>query len=305
MKKFIFKSLCFLLPFLIIGVWLEYKFSKYPNIYSIKKEEITVQANDTEILILGPSHTMNALNPAFFSKKTYNFANWSQSLYYDKAILDFYINKLPKLKTVILPISYFSMWYQLEDEADKWRIYFFYKEFNIPNDKIHYLELKAWSKTMLYPQKKALDIVLSNFEHEKEKLYYQGWLGSDTTSYQFDTLNVKTTINRHNKIINEINLKQNITYLEEIITKLQQKNINIILIQTPFSEAYNNARLSKYVIKNDSIIKTITDKYKISYYDYSKLYVNNRLYLSNHDHLSFLGAEKFSRVIDSLVMQQK
>ena len=305
MKKFILKGCCFLLPFLIFGIYLEYGLSKYPNSYMTKKNDISQNLQNIEVLILGTSHALNGLNPRFFSQKTFNLANASQSIYYDKALLDLYIDKLPKLKTVILSVSYFSFWYQLEGSTEDWRKYFYYQFFNIPNKSINELESKAWAKTILYSPKKTLDIALQNFKAEENKFYYQGWNGTDTTSMNISISDTKQRIDFHHSIMMEENIRQNTKYIHEITTKLQKNNIRVIIIYMPVYETYYEQMLPKYTNINDNIIRKLTSQYQISYYNYSKNHNYNRLDFHNSDHLSFIGAEKFSKLVDSLIIQTK
>jgi hypothetical protein len=305
MKKFILKCCCFLLPFLIFGTYLEYGLSKYPNSYLVKKDDISQNLQNIEVLILGTSHALNGLNPRFFSQKTFNLANASQSIYYDKALLDLYIDKLPKLKTVILSVSYFSFWYQLESSPEDWRKYFYYQYLNIPNQSINNLEFKAWSSIVLYSPKKTLDIALQNFKVEENKLYYQGWNGTDTAIAEISMSDTKKRIDFHHVLMAEKNIVQNIQYINEIITKLRKKNIDIIIIRMPVYKTYYKQMLPKYSHINDSIIKTLTSQYKVFYYNYSQNHHFNRTDFHDSDHLSFIGAEKFSKVVDSLIIQQK
>lgn|GEM_PF-7070047 len=61
-------------------------------------------------MILGNSHTEDAVSPAYFDLKTYNIVSSSQTVIYDKYLIDKYIKELPKLKYVFLNVDYHSMY---------------------------------------------------------------------------------------------------------------------------------------------------------------------------------------------------
>jgi hypothetical protein len=305
MKKFIFKSCYLLLPFLLIGIYLEYKLQEYPSLYTIKKNQLTKQAKDIKILILGSSYAADAFNPLVFSEHAFNLAMPSQSLYYDKALLDKYINQLPNLHTVIINVAYFSLWYELKRDD---RSYFYYTKFRLSNPSISVLDCKAWSIIMLYSPKKAYEIVCRDFQPESNldfKYHESGWISMDTTSHQFDSLLLLKNAKLRQPGMKESFLKPNIGYLQEMITLLQQRKIKVILMQTPIYQDLSKFQVAKYRQMNDSVLKVIINKYKIPYYDYETKHPYKRIDFYDPDHLSYIGAEKFSKLVDSLVQIHK
>ena len=122
MKKFLFHVSKIIIPIVLFFLVLEIAIRNIPNDYQLKKEYLDKNAEEINTLILGSSHTFYGVNPEYFSKKTFNAAYVSQSLDLDFEILNAYNSKLKKLKTVIIPISYFSLFETLETDIEKWRI---------------------------------------------------------------------------------------------------------------------------------------------------------------------------------------
>ena len=110
MKLFSKRVLIFLLPVVIIIALWEYGLSTIPNSYSIKNAQMEAQAGQIEALVLGGSHALRGVDPAYFVMKGYNAANVSQSLYYDEQITLKYLDKMHSLKLVLMDISYISLW---------------------------------------------------------------------------------------------------------------------------------------------------------------------------------------------------
>ena len=107
MKKFLLLVFLF---FLLTAVMLaagEYAVRRIPNPYSVKREAISRFGKDTETVVLGSSHTYYGV-VADSLDRTLNLANVSQTFEYDYRILNRYIDSLPRLKRVIIPISFFS-----------------------------------------------------------------------------------------------------------------------------------------------------------------------------------------------------
>jgi hypothetical protein len=85
-----------------------------PNEYRAKNDALANGGERIRTLVLGSSHTYYGVNPDLMPPGAYNAAFVSQSLRYDSAILATRLDALPKLNTVVIPISYFSLFFQLE-----------------------------------------------------------------------------------------------------------------------------------------------------------------------------------------------
>jgi len=137
MKKFWLHILKIIVPIFIFFLVLEIAIRKIPNDYQLKKSYLDKNASKINTLILGSSHTFYGVNPKYFSKQTFNAAYVSQTLDLDEELLDVYKNKLTNLKTIIIPISYFSLFETLETDVEKWRLknYILYYDFE---NKYHF-----------------------------------------------------------------------------------------------------------------------------------------------------------------------
>ena len=110
MKKFISKTIFFLLPILVLAVIMEISLRAIPNDYKQKRDYMDSHSDEIEVLVLGSSHSLYGINPKYFSQKTYNMAYVSQSLDLDYKILEKYHNRFKNLKTIIVDISCFSLY---------------------------------------------------------------------------------------------------------------------------------------------------------------------------------------------------
>lgn len=113
MKNFITRLLFFLFPVLVISIGVEILLRNIPNDYAEKANYFKTHTNDIEVLILGSSHSFRGVNPKYFKNHAYNAAYVSQSLDYDKTILDQFFKDSNSLHTVILSVSYMSLFQKL------------------------------------------------------------------------------------------------------------------------------------------------------------------------------------------------
>ena len=77
-----------------------------PSVYRYKAEYMRSHGKDIKVLVLGNSHTYYGIQPDKFGVAAFNLANITQTPEYDLALLKEYIDSMPCLEYVIIPISY-------------------------------------------------------------------------------------------------------------------------------------------------------------------------------------------------------
>lgn len=118
---------------------------------------------------------------------------------------------------------------------------------------------------------------------------------------------VDERIKGHVKICKNSDEKVALNLLEQIIEKLKEKNVRIILITTPFRKYYNdfftnellNEKFYKYIYQ-------IKNKYNLEYYDFSHSYeiFEKEEYFNDYDHLSEKGSEVFMKEIGKIIKKE-
>ncbi len=310
MKKFIKKIIFFSLPLLICAALIEAALRSIPNDYLFKKQYLDSYSSEIETLILGSSHSFYGLNPDYFSSRTFNAGYIAQSLKYDYEILKKYKDIFYEIKTIILPISYFSLYYDLESDHESWRV----------KNYILYYDLKSSSKLKNYSE------VLSNKGSTNIKrlinYYISGESNISCTASGYGKINNfaetvglietgKIAAKRHtkNNIYSKANVKifnQNILILNSILDLCKERNIKVILFTPPAFHSYikslNNEQLNITV----KTTKEICSKYNNCIY---KNLLNDENFTEldfyDADHLSERGAEKLSRLINHKINELK
>ena len=131
MKIFLKRLIVFFLPFLVLYPLLEIKLSQVPNYYTQKKEYLESQLSEIEILSTGSSHG-DSINPQFLSLRGFNISNDAEDIYYDVQVIEKYLDRMPNLKFIIVPISYFSFEYRIDHSKSVWLAPFYKFVWDIP-----------------------------------------------------------------------------------------------------------------------------------------------------------------------------
>lgn len=301
MNRFIKLSTFFCLPILLFIILFEFSVRHIPTSYKQKTEWMETHLSQTEIIVLGSSHGYYGINPAFLLKPSVNLANVSQTLKYDMLLLNQYINRCPKLQYIILPISYFSFFEELEHTNEWWRI-ISYQLYMRCNEYPHTLK---YNFEIAYPdvaRKKFLDYYLKKKDlrtctdkgfgtayslNKKSKNWDNGMQRAYNNTYE----NKSDTLNNKN-------------YLNTILQECASREIKLILITTPtWHTFYKNLNEEQQEMTNRFIKEILNTDRNVIYLNYltDKRFTEDDFY--DADHLSDMGAEKFTRILQDTLYQ--
>lgn len=312
MRKFITKTAFFLLPFLGVALSMEILLRNIPNNYSFKKEYLDKHSNEIETLILGSSHSFYGCNPDFFSSRTFNAAHVSQSLNYDYEIIKKYQDDLHNLKTIILPISYFTLYSKLEIGSESWRVknYVIYYDMNVFNSVFDCFEILGNQPKVNL--KRLYDFYIKANSDYNISCSELGWGTQCKSENAKDLIKTgKTASERHtredihsedhNNIFNDNKL-----ILNSIIKWCNMRNVKVLLLTPPAFETYRqNINIEQYNITT----KTAND-FALKYQNciYVNLFDDTNFVARDFydaDHLSEIGAKKLSGLIDKKINEWK
>lgn len=295
MKKFWLHILKIILPIFIFFLVFEIAIRKIPNDYQLKKAYLEKNASKINTLILGSSHSFYGINPKYFSKHTFNAAYVSQTLDLDEELLQIYKEKFSNLETVIIPISYASLFETLETDVEKWRLknYILYYGFE---NKYHYTyNFETFNYDILLNLKKVIKhYVLNKSFITSSKL---GW-GTNFSSKNNQKFDGKFTAKKHT--INNFKLfDANLKSLQKIIELCQKKKVKILFITTPTDASYymnvNKMQLLKTTNTINELVQKDPNCEYINLLDSEKFVATD---FHDADHLNEIGAKKLSLFLD-------
>ena len=269
-----------------------------------KKNYLDKNASQVEILVLGSSHSYYDVNPAYFHLNGFNAANVSQTLSYDYAIFEKYINHWNNLKFIILPIDDFTLYSDLEKNLESWRI----KNYEIYYD-IHLSDNLTYKSEILSNKLIVNDYrVYHHFIKHDTNIACSilGWGLDDTTKSNSDlTVSGITAAKRHT-ILNDEFFSRNVQILTKLIKAANAKNIRVILYTSPAYATYTKYASKNQMASTIDVAEHFSKKYpNVNYYNWfnDTSFVASDFY--DADHFNEIGAKKFSLKLDCLIKRLK
>lgn len=305
MKRFLFTSIIFLSPLILLLCFFEIKLAQAPNTYAGKRFELEKRLGEIEILTVGSSHG-GELNPLYFDYKGFNLSNGGQSLYYDTQLISRYVDRMPNLKLVIMPVSYYSLEYDFNSSLEESLKMFYFRYFDIPpyGETVSLLELRRYSYLAQYGQKVSLRLALKGFKVENTQIDENGWKPENSIV----PINQNTGLEKvraFEAFMNVKNLPTNSTLLGGILDRLTRKNVRVAIITTPVFHTYSdNISDEKYQRMQQAIKQLITQReHQTRYFNYLNdgRFALNDFY--DDDHLNTQGSEKLSRIVNEEVIR--
>ena len=278
MKRFIISFTCFVVPIIIIGIVAEFCIRKLPNSYKFKYEWMQEHASDVETLAFGSSHTYYGFQPKYYEGKAFNLANSAQLIEQDLFLLKYWSDRYSKLKTVIYPISYFTLFYP------DYPSFSFYYNFEIAEPRSAFAKIRRFLQG-----ESGKDWFCDEYGNEAFNVISNR--GDD-----WSKRDKKTAHDEYSKTWEYI--PQNYSKLEGIIKFCKEKGIRLVLITTPCWHSYYDNLNDKQLNKTYSIIHELQQKYDLPYFNYLK---DNRFTeddFFNGSHLSDVGEKKFTKILN-------
>ena len=263
-----------------------------------------------KVLVLGSSHTYYGVNPDYIAMPAFNAANVSQDLKYDHYILDKGVKTLSDLEFVVVPLSMFSLYSELDTGVESWRKYNYRHWFNYnkyPTTEL--FNIKTHSVFLASPNK--LGMIERLFQYYRwgnfEKTWSRGGWGTEYSRVSSEKTLLesgKSAALRH-QIATEIN-DHNISYLDEIAAICNKKNVKLLIVTMPayatYREHLNGGRI-KTIIAIATGLAASSNKIRYVNSLEDAIFVKSDFH--DADHLNHEGAKKFSRIISRFIEEWK
>lgn len=298
MKNFFIKLTIFLLPVLIVVLIFEYNLGNIQNSYNFKKSQIEKKLPEIEILVVGNSQAFYGINPGIWPIAGFNLANVSQSLQYDTYLIQHYVDQLPRLKFVVIPIEYLSLGYEMKDTLEEWRMFFYERYWAIRPLQFSILDLRRYSLIELYGRSTTLKFAFKQFEvNLADNINRSGAYESEKVLSDPSEVAALKRIQYHNSLIKEEYYNQNILLLEQLLTTLKKKNITPVLISSPVSTYYFKLTDKEKLTFAENTAQGIASQYNLKYFNHMNDIRFVTSDFSDYDHLNVTGANKFSLIL--------
>jgi hypothetical protein len=297
MTKLVLRLLFLLGPFAALMVVFEFKFQGVNNNqYTAKKRLLESSANEVEILTLGSSHSYYGIKPEFLGQRAFNLAATSQSIYYDVELAIKYIPNLPRLTTIILPVSYHTLENQLDQGPERWRCYYYYRFYSIAHQiRSMAYDIRNFSLYWLYGNNRS-ELIYHDASRDFDK--YGGLLESTPLRTAKELQNgAVVALKRHHAMMSPDNITANIAALEKLVGELQRRKIRLILVTIPVTPYYREGVQAATYARMQRALDRFCRQNGVAYRSY---FSDGRFTLDDFfdaDHLNHDGAVKFSEYL--------
>lgn len=303
MKRFLlstfFLSVILLLT-LLVG---ECIVRRMPNPYQTKHQQMMRHSDDVETLFWGSSHAYFGIRPEYIPR-SFNLANTSQNLKYDYFMLEQYAGQCRQLKTVVLPISYFTLFSCGFEGTDNWWYAINYK---IYMDCPYHPDFSKYNLELAHPSVYTGKLKTFLFGRQKNDCDSLGWGTAYSLASRLSTWETTDAIAaaRRHTAEDWSHLEENLFFFRKIVSFCSSHSFSLILVTTPTWHAYHERLDTGQLDKMYEVIHAMQHEYALPYYDYLKdsRFVADDFYDS--DHLSEVGARKFSLLLKQEVLDRK
>jgi hypothetical protein len=282
---------------------------RIPNVYGHKSHELMTNNRHYKTLILGSSHTFIGINPKYLSDSSLNAANDSQDINYDRYILESNLNALNDLEVVIMPLSVFSLYSNLESGIESWRKYNYRHWFGYTGYPLKELfDIRTHSIIFYYPKKSKL---VRDFYRYFAGEFQPSWSNTGWSTAYIKSATEQTLIKsgieaaKRHQTATKIDEKS-LNSLKEIVEICEKNNLRLLIVTLPAYETYR-AKLEGERL--DAIAK-VANEYadsndNIKYINYLS---DDRFIKKDYhdaDHLSGKGTQKFTRILNQEIEEWK
>jgi len=286
MKSFIFKILKFCFPiFVILGL-----LSGSALLLAKKKLQDLDVSTTINVLMMGDSHIANGLNDTIVSNAK-NLACSSESYWFTYEKIKLVLDKNPQINTILLGASFhnFAAYYEpyiLQDNiASKYFLIFSFKVqrqiLKLKNNPLSFLNKSVyyqlshingneWATTQGFKKRKQFDrYVLGN--RIATQYYDEGKLQGFSSNQ--------------------------IEYFEKIANYCKEKNVKLLLINTPLHKEYKEAVPPKFRDKLYSLV----EKHQLEIIEFDDISLLDTDFSADGDHIGFNAAMKISESVNDQI----
>ena len=306
-RKFTTYGLVFFLPVVVIYLSVEWFTRNIPSAYPYLETQLELESESIETLVLGSSQMMSAINPEWLETKTLNLASGSQHHDTDFRLLKGLVSRLPKLKTVVLEVSYSHL--ELPHNGTSfWKnsLYLTYYDINC-FDRFTYFK----DKLLYLSNPKVFSERLKEYYIDGKAPYKFNEYGFnfEDTYGQFKEKNFNQDSIAHMKRF-KINLKPNIklyevntNYFYEMLQYLKKLDLQVVICTVPMYKTYLDKRVPEILTRRDKVLMDapkLFDNIYIMNSEESGLNYDLKDFW-NQSHLSPSGAKRFTEELNKFL----
>lgn len=307
MKKFLKQITGIGILGILVVIGIEFLLLTVPNEYSYKRKYIDTNGDGIQTLILGHSHAANGINPELLGDSVFNLAISGRLHYYDAVLVERYIPKLKNLQCVVWPLGYNFQYdsYKypciINNNVDYSSTYLCMYEKYMDITYNYFIPYMYWSEII----NSKLNYGLRIFKHDQEQMGCTQ-LGFEPAKQKNKTHSWKTehlpVIVNYESLNAQLAFSEGLSNMKRIAKVCSDNQVRLIVVTMPCYKTYKEKMTERGLKEMQACVDTMHSVYpNLEYYNFisDSRFKDDDFY--NSSHLSDVGAEKFSKILRSIL----
>lgn len=291
MQRFIKLILLFAAPILLFFAAGEWYVEHLPNPARDKHEWMTAHHDDVITLILGDSHAFYGIRPDQLADSAYSLAMTSQTLRYDDFLLHHY--PMPRLRDVVLSISYFTLWEDFETLGGQDHLisrYHIYMDCRLHHAPQYYLECVH--------RREFIERLRSLYRPAQLSWDALGWGDNYTLDRKATDWDNGAQRAADNTYADTAVVSLNEDFLLRIISYCRSNGVRLTLVGTPTTASFRQHEAPRQLDVNSQVLRRILRQHpEVQYLDYEADPDFGPDDFYDSDHLTDVGASRLTKKI--------
>jgi hypothetical protein len=305
MRSFLGKLALLLLPLALACAWLELGLRRMPTAMGVKAAQFAARADSAELLVLGASEAYQGLSPDHLGLPGFNGANVGQDLHYDHALFQLWRPKLPRLKAVLLSVSYTSLEYRLPRSPESWRQFQYAQAWGLaPEDPGLRWDPRRFSALALIEPWPALKAARRGFQGEALNIDKDGWqglepVGEEQRDLLVNDLTARKRARYHDGLLDTARDAEGRAQLRSLALAVQTAGARPFFVTLPVTQAYARAIDASRLQRLRSALTALSTELQVPVWDHFDDPHFDDADFADPDHLDRDGALKFCQILKS------
>ena len=257
-----------------------------------KYQRIAKELKQTQVLVTGSSHALMGVNPKNLQIPSANIAEINKPIIVDLELIKKYYQQMPNLGYVVLPIDYFTLFFDGESEHYNKRYWHHWGLEKEGISRFHFVDCYIQTPFDLFTEKREplsnysiqtgnwsrfSERVKSDFAKRRTGIWHKNWMDE------------KVAVG----ITKEIQI---------FIEFCQQHNIQIILIEMPVPVKTQTYYQTNYISRTRAVINQLAMHSNVTHLNCndSLVFKNDSLF-ADADHLNHKGAAILSKILNTSI----
>lgn len=299
-RRFLRDLLVLAVPVALLLGWAELRLRGRPTLLRLRRERLERMAPAVEVVVLGSSHEMRGIDDTRLSRPAFNLAGASQSIWYSAQILRRYLDRLPRLRHVVLGVSYHSIEGQLVSGQDFGLRVLYYETFRVPPpDGFRLTEALNLSLVHRLGIERARETLRKPVPTPEQLASAESV--TPVPQEQFDT-RADERVSFHHGRMDPAWIEPNVKEIEDLAAELARRGIRLTLLTCPVSDPYLSHGDPVRLERMKRVMEELAARHGLKWFDYRKDPRFGRTDFVDLDHLNREAGARFTAIVDAEVL---